>query len=62
MTHIYPDLFFVFLGVPTRVWSIILKYSRLHIGGIVGVKVVVDSSESVEDHGESNHEWQKQHF
>ena len=50
------------LGVLTRVWNIILKYGRLHIGGIVGVKVVVDSSESVEDHGESNHEWQENHF
>ena len=28
----------------------------------VGVKIVVDGGERVEDHAESNDEWEKEHF
>ena len=34
----------------------------LHISGVVGVKVVVYTSQCIEDHGKGNHKWQKESF
>ena len=38
------------------------KYSWLNMSGEVGVKIVVDGSQRVEDHAKSNHERKKEHF
>ena len=32
------------------------------MSGEVGVEIVVDGCERVEDHAESNDEWEKEHF
>ena len=58
-------------GVNIDAWiihDVILVYqsdydwSRLQIGGVVGVKIVVYCSKGVGCHSKSNHEGQKEHF
>ena len=41
---------------------LMMSISCLNIGGVVRVKVVVDSCQTVEDHPQSNQEGKKEHF
>ena len=38
------------------------KYCCLDLSREVGVKIVVDGSKTIEDHSESNHQREKEHF